>query len=241
MRISRSVASVRMRSRLMRESPARHLGQAGSGNVGDRGQLSALELHLDELQPLLLVGQGQLDARHVGVAREAGGDLRQVLDDQHDREVAGEELGVARPLHQRGQAEAVLGREVRHLAAGRERLGEVDDQRQRTCRRPGASAGSSRGSAAPGPGRVASPWRSRCRRACRTRTGSRDQVLLRLGRRRSDAAGAVVEEDVVAAAEELVGEERLQRAEGARPPRCCERLQDPAPLPWRRKVLTVFV
>ena len=38
------------------------------------------ELGLDELQPLLLGGQGQLDAGHLGVARQAGRNFRQVLD-----------------------------------------------------------------------------------------------------------------------------------------------------------------
>ena len=194
----------------------RHLRQARERHVRHRRELLALQLVAHVLQALLLGGQGQLERRHIGVARQARRDVRQVLRQQHHGHVAREELRIVRPLLQRGHHEAILGRQVAHLPAGHQRLGEVDDERQRLAlaqaqaqvvlqdlQRPGRVPRQALGVVRAVHGVVAGHGPL--------------QVLLRLRRGGADARGAIIEDDMIPAAEQLVGEERAQGTEAARP------------------------
>ena len=204
--------------------PGGHLGQRRRGDLGDRGQPLPLELRLDEVQPLLLGGQAAARCSRRRGCAPAAAEISARFSTRSTMERSpARNWGSLAHFTRVASTNRSSAERLPISPAGGERLGEVDDQRQRLpvgqahpqvvledLQRPARVARQHLGVV----GAVE-------RVVCREGPG---EVLLRLRAGGADAARAVVVQDVVAAAEQLLGEELLQRPVGAVVPRA-ERLQ----------------
>ena len=102
--------------------------QRGVGYIGTGWERRRSQLRANELQPLALIRQRNLNGSHPWTLHDALIQLDLVLRDQTDCDIRSQEFRILRPAFQNDQRVPVLGGHAGNIAGGCNGLGKVDDQ-----------------------------------------------------------------------------------------------------------------